>query len=156
MQITLHFYTVENVENKLNKKLESFRKEILSTLKEECSKSYAAVPSTKRDVLTRNKYIKTAVKEVHLEEAAEEKEKVRRSKNIIIHGVEEQVNDAPKKDEEWVKTLIKSLKVKVNIMRVSRIGQPSDGKKRPLIVSLKSEEEKESLFGNLPTLKGSE
>lgn len=150
------FHTVEYVENKLEKKLESFRKEILSTIKEECTKSYAAAASTKRDVVTPSDDIKTAVKEVHLEEAAEEKEKVRRSKNIIIHGVEEQTNDASKKDEEWVKTLITSLRVKVNVMRISRIGQPSDGKKRPLIVSLKSEEEKESVFGNLPTLKGND
>ena len=150
------FNTVEYVENKLEKKLESFRKEFLSTLKEECSKSYSAVASTKRDVVTPSDDIKTAVKEVHQEEVAEEKEKVRRSKNIIIHCVKEQANDVPKKDREWVKTLIESLRVKVDIMRISRIGQPSDGKNRPLIVSLKSEEEKESVFGNLSTLKGND
>ena len=76
---------------------------------------------------------------------------------MIIHGVEEPTtDDAPNKDETWVKTLIGKLHVKVEIKRISRIGKSADGKKRPLIVTLNSEEEKDSVFGNLPALKGIE
>lgn len=147
------FHTVEYVESKLEKKLETFRTEILTSLKEECKKSYAA--ATSANVQVPNDNIKTAVKEVHEEEAAEERDKIRRSKNIIIHGVEDPTTeDATKKDEAWVKTLIEKLHVKINIKYISRIGKSVDGKKRPLIVTLNSEEEKMNVFGNLPALKG--
>ena len=150
------FHTVEYVESKLEKKLETFRKEILSSLKEECQKSYAAVASTNINYSeTPNHSIKTAIKEVHEEEAAEERDKIKRSKNIIIHGVEEPTTEeAVKEDETWVKALIEKLHVKVNIKRISRIGKSADGKNRPLIVTLNNEEEKMKVFGSLPALKG--
>ncbi|XP_066914555.1 triadin-like [Clytia hemisphaerica] len=71
------FHTVEYVENKLEKKLEDFRTEILSTIKEEQKKSYAAAASAGTSAPS-NDNIKTAVKQVHEEEAAEEKDKSRR------------------------------------------------------------------------------
>ncbi|XP_066935451.1 uncharacterized protein [Clytia hemisphaerica] len=96
--------------------------------------------STSANVQVPNDNIKTAVKEVHEEEAAEERDKIRRSKNIIIHGVEDPATeDATKKDEAWVKTLIEKLHVKINIKYISRIGKSVDGKKRPLIVTLNNQ-----------------
>ena len=112
--------------------------------------------SSNRDTATPSNEIKIAVKEVHEEEAAEEKDKIRRSKNVIIHGVAEPKEDTPNKDDAWVNSLIKILRAKVNIKRISRIGKSTDGKLRPLIVTLDSEEEKDKVFGNLPALKGME
>ena len=96
------------------------------------------------------------MKEVHKEEAAEAKEKLRRSKNIIIHGVSEDAGDQQNKDERWVKTLIEKLHVKVNMKHMTRLGPKADGKKRPILVTFENDEEKESIFGNLHALKGVE
>lgn len=148
------FHTVEYVETKLEKKLEDFRTQILSTIKEECTKSYAAAASADSQIVSSNDDIKIAVKEVHKEEAAEEKDKLKRSKNIIVHGVEEFTDDQPKKDEEWVKTLTQNLHAKVKIKHMTRLGAKVADKKRPLLVSFDKEEEKESIFGNLHVLKG--
>ena len=147
-------HTVEYVEVKLEKKLDDFRKEILSTIKEECTKSYAKTASGDRNDVSSNNEIKLAVKEVHKEEAEEEKDKKRRSKNILIHGVKEATEDLHKRDEEWVKALIQNLHVKVNIKQMKRLGAKADNKKRPLLISLENEEEKEKVFGNLHALKG--
>ena len=43
-------HTVEYVDNKLTKKLDDFRTEILSTIKEQCTKSYAAAASADQEV----------------------------------------------------------------------------------------------------------
>ena len=152
------FHTIEYVvlPSKLEKKLEDFRTEILSTLREECSKSYPAAVSSNQETTTQSNDIKTAVKEVREEEAAEEMDKIRRSKNLIIHGVDEPTEDETQKDETWVKTLVKTLRARVDIKRISRIGKSTNGKQRPLIVTLNSEEEKQKVFGNLPVLKGIE
>ncbi|XP_066914561.1 cilia- and flagella-associated protein 251-like [Clytia hemisphaerica] len=147
------FHTVEYVENKLEKKLEDFRTEILSTIKEEQKKSYAAAASAGTSAPS-NDNIKTAVKQVHEEEAAEEKDKSRRSNNIIIHGVKESTEDPNKEDEDWVKELIENLRVKINTKHMMRLGSKADNKSRPILVTFKSEKEKESLFGNLHVLKG--
>ena len=96
------------------------------------------------------------MKDVRKEEVAEEKDKERRSKNILIHGAVESKEDTPKKDDEWVQKLIQDLRVKVNIKHMVRIGAKSDGKERPILVTFKDEKEKESIFGNLLALKGND
>lgn len=96
------------------------------------------------------------MKDVRKEEMAEENDKKRRSKNILIHGATEPTEDQPKKDDEWVKKLIQDLRVKVNMKQVIRIGAKADGRNRPILVTLKDEKEKETIFGNLHALKGND
>ena len=60
----------------------------------------------------------------------------------------------PKKDDEFATNLIKDLHSKVTIKSTSRIGKPSNEKKRPIKITLQSENEKFKLMGNLSTLKG--
>ena len=150
------FHTVEYVEEKLEKKFEEFQSSIISTIKEECNKSYAAAVSSESTITKETDNIKSAMKVARKEEEAEEKEKERRSKNILIHGVVESKEEALKKDEEWVHKLINDLSVKVDIKHMVRIGAKSDGKERPILVMLKDEKEKESIFGNLFALKGND
>ena len=74
--------------------------------------------------------------------------------NIIIHGVAEYNTDSNTNDQKWANDLIDDLRARVTIKRVSRIGALCEERKRPLIVTLTSEEEKINLLGNLPALKG--
>ena len=96
-------HTLEYVEKEFEKKLDGLKTSILSTIKEECKKSYADVITSDfpaRPVTPEKIEIKRAVRDARKEEIAEEMEKSRRSKNIIIHGVKE---DTSEKDGEWVK-----------------------------------------------------
>ena len=63
-------------------------------------------------------------------------------------------NAQKKEDEEWVKRLIQNLRAKVNIKHIKRLGAKTDNNKRPLLINLDSEEEKDAVFGNLYALKG--
>ena len=86
------------------------------------------------------------------EELAEETEKKRRSTNFIIHGKHESTEAD---DKDSVDNLIKELQISsVVIKQVERIGQQSDNKKRPIKVTLKSEEERDKILNNLRNLKG--
>ena len=88
------------------------------------------------------------------EELAEETEKKRRSTNLIIHGKHESTEA---NDKDSVDNLIKELQISsVVIKQIERIGQQSDNKKRPIKVTLKSEEERDKILNNLRNLKGKE
>ena len=81
------------------------------------------------------------------EELAEETEKKRRSTNLIIHGKHESTEA---NDKDSVDNLIKDLQISsVVIKQVERIGQQSDNKKRPIKVTLKSEEEKDKILNKI-------
>ena len=153
------YHTLEYVEKKLEKKLDQFQEKMLTTIKQECNtavKSYASVTKFSSDSTNNStENIKEAVKVARKEEIADNQDKAKRAKNIIIYGVEEPSEDT-KRDEEWVKNLIKELRVKINMKRIARIGSPDGEKVRPIIVNLGSEDEKTKLFGNLKALKGLE
>ena len=88
------------------------------------------------------------------EELAEETEKKRRSTNLIIYGKHESTEA---NDKDSVDNLIKELQISsVVIKQIERIGQQSDNKKRPIKVTLKSEEERDKILNNLRNLKGKE
>ena len=90
------FHTVEYVEEKLEKKFEEFQSSIINTIKVECNKSYAAAVSSESAVIIKETdNIKSAIKDVRKEEVAEEKDKERRSKKILIHGAVESKEDTP-------------------------------------------------------------
>ena len=159
------YHTIEYIEDKIETKLEVFKETIVKSIKEECNealKSYASVtrgttesnisesltPSTDR--------LKTAIKDARKEEEVELKDRVKRSPNIIIHGLPEQTTESIEstdKDKEWVNALINDLHVRVSIKRAIRIGKPLAGKTRPILLALANESEKMNLLGNLQALK---
>ena len=130
-----------------------------NAIKDTCSnavKSYAAVAkpdvvaSVKSTVETVND-LQKAIKNAREEEIAEEISQKRRSRNLIIHGIGEDVSDIKK----WSTDLVDDLHVQVPIKWVSRITK-TNGKARPLLLGLTNEEEKEKILGNLTSLKGIE
>ena len=77
------------IEDKFEKKLESFRYHMTKTIKDECSnisKSYA-----NHAVVQTPECLKKVIKHARERELAEENEKKRRSKNLILYRVSEQI-----------------------------------------------------------------
>lgn len=89
------------------------------------------------------------------EELAEEREKQRRSCNIIIHGVNESENNVEqkKKDEEYVENFIITLGKPLEFKSVVRLGNNEKSTKRPIMVILKNEADKQAIMTNLNKLK---
>ena len=91
----------------------------------------------------------------------EENDQRTRARNIIIHGVGEDVDadktQMKKKDEEFVNSLLRSMTVNdVEIKSVNRIGVKSPEKKRPMLVLMNTEADKDRIIQNLTKLKGQE
>ena len=81
-----------------------------------------------------------------------------RAKNIIIHGVDEDVNaekaTAKKNDEDFVKRFLSTVTTdNVKYKSVHRLGKPDPAKKRPIMLMLESEAEKNNVLMKLPNLK---
>ena len=84
-----------------------------------------------------------------------------RAKNIIIHGVGEDSNaekaTAKKNDEEFVKKFLNTVTTdNVKYKSVHRLGQPDPVKKRPIMLMLESEEDKDKVLKKLTNLKDKE
>ena len=85
------------------------------------------------------------------EELAEEAERKRRGKNLIMHGKNEVT---PEQDTEYINTMIKDLQIgAVNVKQIDRIGQQDNTKKRPIKMMFNNEEDKEKVLINLRNLK---
>ena len=105
--------------------------------------------------------IKQAVREEINRRAAVDKDTERRKCNIIIYRVPEKRTDdvAQKKldDETFVKDLLDGVFNKKieegDIVKMFRLGRWSEDKNRPLLVSFKDEELKDSIMSNLFKLK---
>lgn len=150
-------HTLEYVEQKFEEKLENLKDMIETTIKKECKsiseRSYANIAKTSTSNEADPKYIKEAIKDAWREEEAEENDKLKRAQNVIVHGVTEKGAD---EDKTWVSDLIKDIHVKVNTKRVIRLGKAADDKKRPLLISLKDENERSKFLGNLTGIKSIE
>ena len=150
-------HTLEYVEHQIEAKMETFKESLEKTIKAELNiistKSYAAAAAANSNKTSDPKQttIKEAIKEALREEEAEENDKMKRSRNVIIHGL---ANQESKEDNAWVEELIKDTHSRIKIKSIVRLGKPLQDKKRPLLVCLSSEKEKSTLLGNLSSLKG--
>ena len=147
-------HTYEYVEQKFEVKLESLKTTLQETIKTECKaileKSYADAAKSGTNPPD-STTLKECIKDAWREEEAEEYNKHQRAPNVIVHGVVEQTRD---EDKVWASNLIKDTHTRANIKRVTRLGKVTDGKKRPILITLEDEFEKWNLLGNLPVLKG--
>ena len=111
-------------------------------------KSYARVASQK-STPDNFRSIMLATKN---EERAEEAEKKRRSKNLIVHGKEEQT---PEEDNTFVNEMLKELQIGAIITKhFERIGTVDNNKGRPIKLVFHNEEDQQKVFLNLRNLKG--
>ena len=87
----------------------------------------------------------------------EEKEKEKRSKNFIVHGlaeVGEQNEDIKENDVKIIKSFLHTVGTTSEPESFTRLGKPKERKKRTLKVVMKIKQEKEDVLANLKLLKG--
>ena len=95
------------------------------------------------------------------EKEAEEKARKDRRKNIIIFGMKENQatnqKDTQTEDLREIKKILNELcEVKLNegdVATVIRMGKYTESKKRPVIITIKTEEKKKEIFQNLQKLR---
>jgi len=108
--------------------------------------------------------IQEAVQVTLKEDKEEEEEQLKRSKNVIIHGMEESKDDDPAKrmEEDTARVASMAVEIKaedIKITKVIRLGKRPDsdaGRPRALKVVLENEEQKSKLLNvakNLRSLK---
>ena len=93
------------------------------------------------------------------DEKVEEKERERRSKNLIIHGAEEigdDNNGIKEQDSGYVKEIFKKIGVDFEPLNIVRLGKANESRRRPIKIALKSNVEKNKVMANLNRLKGTE
>ena len=90
--------------------------------------------------------IRSIMQEEKNEQLAEQTEQKQRACNIILHGVEEaqrnDLNEVKQHDEAYVRSLVDTLGQNVAFKSVTRLGNRVDTNKRPIKVTMQSEEEK--------------
>ena len=89
----------------------------------------------------------------------EESEQEKRAKNFIIHGAEEfgeNAKEIQEADDDYVKDILEHLGTSQLPVKIMRLGQPNDRKKRPIKVIMGSKAAKEKTMSNLRKLKGTE
>ena len=148
---------------KNNKALEEKINEVVST-----NKSFAdavtnsetsAAQTAPRDPPTHD--FRAIIRAEHNEQLAEETEKKSRSGNLVIHGFPESIstdkNEAKHHDEEFVGTFLKDLGLQIEYRSTFRLGKKNDTSersKRPIKVTMNSDQEKDRVMANLKELKG--
>lgn len=105
---------------------------------------------------TTKESFKSILKEVRNDELTEEREKKRRSCNLIIHGSTEckDSNAAMKDDKDLVQYLMSTIGVAESVKSVTRLGEKREGRRRPIKVALNNEEDKTKILSRLWKLRG--
>ena len=170
---------LHSIEEKFDTKLEKFKEIIIEEIKKNNDKTEKQISATNKTFAemvrsnppnTNNKNIKDSIQEqlrsVIAEERSiqinEERERSKRSKNIIIHGVGEILHKeshlqkvGEMADKIYINKVLKDLRVdNVNVKETERFGRHMTNKDRPLRVILNSESEKQKIFTHLKNLKG--
>ena len=152
-KISKGFETIQsNVENMINSKLSKLNPEMAYELNQQ--KSYANAVGKATPGLIKDRRTQMLVN--RNEEMEEERDRKSRAKNVIIHGKFE-VGKAD--DKFFSDNLIKELQIGApKIDQIERIGKESEGgngstQKRPIKLTMNSEEDKDKVLNNLKALK---
>ena len=103
--------------------------------------------------------VRKVLQEVKNDEKVEKSEQEKRSQNFIIHGAEEigeNSDEIQSNDKQYIKDILKKLKVTAVAKSVTRLGQPNEKKMRVLKIVMKTDAEKDRVMANLRNLKGTE
>ena len=115
--------------------------------------TYADLLKTGSKNITSNNF-RCIMLEAKNEELAEQFEKRRREKNLIIHGKKEQSKEDDS-DSDFFNQLVKDLQIgSIKIKQIQRIGTMMPNKNRPIKLEFNTEEDKVKVFNNLRNLKG--
>ena len=145
---------VNEIESKLGDLIESKLKERLPKAEsgmKEVEPAYAA------KVLKVPDEVRKIIQDAKNNDKVEESEQEKRAKNFVIHGADE-YGDTPEKvkklDTDYVIEILTHLRITQKPESVTRLGNPTDTKKRPIKVVMKMKEDKEKVMKNLGRLRG--
>ena len=103
--------------------------------------------------------VRKVIQEVKNDEKVESLEQEKRSLNFIIHGAEEigdTNDDIVNNDKQYLKDILRKLRVQEEPKSIDRLGKPNESKKRVIKICMKTKEAKSSVMSNLGLLKGTE
>ena len=152
---------LEKIQANLEKMISS-KLEVVANQTRENKTSYAAAVGIKGGIKDcPEKSFRSMMMETKNEELAEEADRQRREKNIIIHGVEEKFwgETGENEDKSFVKTLMTNLQIgAISADQVERLGPATkeSNKTRPLKVVFKTKDDQQKVLSNLRNLKGND
>ena len=85
-------------------------------------------------------------------ELAEQRDREKRACNIVLHGRKEKESD--KTDVSFVKRFIQEVSGNISTKSIQRIGITDTNKRKPILITFFSKQDKEKIMNNLPNLKG--
>ena len=146
------------IDDKLGQKIE-----VLPKISERMEEQHQASDMPNTEVMNYSKTVTGSIdfrkimREARNEEKVEEKEKEKRSKNFIVHGVAEigeQNEDIKENDVKIIKSFLHTVGTTSEPESFILLGKPNERKKRTLKVVMKTKQEKEYVLANLKLLKG--
>ena len=169
-----------SIENLLDKKLENIAEKIKKSVLNELTDNSKNIDQKLNEVIDGNKSYAKSVKVSHIdkesnlkgakefksilndvknEQLLEEKERLIRSKNLIIFGVAETGDDADdvkNNDGIMIGKFFEAITVQAKPLNFYRLGKPETDKIRPLKLEMASSTERNFVMKNLKLLKGTE
>ena len=155
-QITDMKVSIEKtVEAKMAKVLESNKSPTMSYA------SAATIAENGNQATKQGNDFRTLIADTKNEELICENDRQRREMNIIVHGVKERTKNSEDRmielDQTYVKELFSILGLTINAKSITRLGKlDTDGKCRPLKLTMNSVEDKKSVMSRLSNLKSAE
>ena len=132
---------------------ESIISRIAETLKTQLHEVFdAKLGSNKNKVINDAATIKTVMQEDRQEQRNLQRERKKRSRNVIVHGKEE-IGD---NDQAIVKQICETLEVKSTPESITRLGNKTVGSTRPIKIVMNNEKEKNDIMKALPKLRDSQ
>ena len=91
------------------------------------------------------------------QEMVHQRERERRSANLIIYGIKEESNDdQPEQDKAFISSLLEKIGVAQRPKQIFRLGKRGDDKTRPVKITMENEGEKDTIMARLGNLKNAE
>ena len=147
---TLH--NLQYLEDKIDKKIDGLKDLLVETVKHQLDeiekKTYASVASGSSENSTPHNPSKEAIFRASVEFKAEEDDKKKRAKNIIVHGVNETDDNG---DQDFAASLIGDLHTTSTIHKIIRFGITK--RKDQFLSLLNRKKKKRSPYGGFVALK---
>ena len=145
----------------LKRELEDKGKDIEERIEKVACKSYADALGTQGDgsltinsTIPTNKQMRQIISNVRNEEKEEERERNIRSRNLIVHDVQENENDQG--DKDFIGTLLEAIGVNATIKSITRLGKMEGNKVRPIKFVVDSEVQRNLILESMYNIKGAD
>ena len=99
----------------------------------------------------------TAFRDRKNDEIVQERERDKRSANLVIYGVTEICTGELKDhDEQFISSFMDTIGVTVRPIEITRLGKPNEDKKRPLKLVMGCDDDKNTIMSRLGNLKNAD